>query len=133
LGRATRSVTTIRAGRDMDEVTGLDRFEPVPDSAWHHVRVARPQQNLRLDTDRTLVTVVQNQLHRSAHDVEELVTVRVDLTIMGSWSINVRDRSDRVSIDSPWRSWPGRCDGYRPVSTDGRNVPFEVNRRRVRG
>jgi hypothetical protein len=43
LGRITRSIATIRAGRDMHEVTWLDRFEPVPDTAWHDVRVAGPR------------------------------------------------------------------------------------------
>jgi hypothetical protein len=133
LGRVTRSVATIRARRDMDEVTGLDRFQPVPDSAWHHVRVARSQQNLRLDADRPLVTVVKYQFHCSSHDVEELVTVRVDLTIMWSRSIDVGNRSDCVSIDSPWRSRRSRCDGHRPVPTDVRNISLEVDRRRVRG
>ena len=91
----------------MDEVTGLDRFEPVPDTAWHDVRVAGPKEDLRLDAHRSLVTVVKNQFHRSAHDVQELVTVRVDLTTMGSWPIDVGDRSDCVSIDSPGRSRRG--------------------------
>jgi hypothetical protein len=40
LGRTTRSIAAIRAGCDMDEVTRLDWFEPVPDTAWHDVRVA---------------------------------------------------------------------------------------------
>jgi hypothetical protein len=39
LVRITRSMATIRAGCDMDEVTGLDRFEPVPDTAWHDVGI----------------------------------------------------------------------------------------------
>jgi hypothetical protein len=43
LGRITRSIATIRARCDMDEVTGLHRFEAVPDTAWHDVRVAGPQ------------------------------------------------------------------------------------------
>ena len=129
----TRSMAPIRAGCHMDEVTGLDRFEPVPDTAWHDVRVARPKENFGLDAHRPLVTVVEDQFHRSAHDVQELVTVRVDLTTMRSWSIDVGDRSDCVSIDSPGRSRRGRCDGHRPVATDVRNAPFEVDWRRVRG
>ena len=133
LGRITRSIATIRARCDMDEVTGLDRFEPVPDTAWHDVRVAGPKQNLRLDAHRPLVTVVKNQFHRSAHDVQELVTVRVDLTTMRSRPIDVGDRSDCVSIDSPWRSRGGRSDGHRPVASDVRNAPFEADRGRVQG
>lgn|SRR5215207_8948396 len=43
LGRITLAIATIRARCDMDEVTGLDRFEPVPDTAWHDVRVAGPK------------------------------------------------------------------------------------------
>jgi uncharacterized membrane protein len=126
-------MAAIRAGCDMDEVTGIDRFEPVPHTAWHDVRIARSKQNGRLEADRPLVTVVKNQFHRSAHDVQELVTVRVDLATMRSRPIDVGDRSDCVSIDSPWRSWRGRCDGNRPVTIDVRNTPFEVDRRRVRG
>jgi hypothetical protein len=53
-------MATIRAGCDMDEVAGLDWFEPVPDTAGHDVRVACPQQNHRLDADRLLITVVKN-------------------------------------------------------------------------
>ena len=37
-------MATIRAGCDMDEVTGLDCFEPVPDTAWHDVH-ASPARN----------------------------------------------------------------------------------------
>jgi len=48
----------IRAWREMDEVTGLDRFEPAPDPAWHDIRIVRPKQDLRLDAHRPLVTVV---------------------------------------------------------------------------
>ena len=117
----------------MDEIAGLDRLEPVPDTAWHEVRVAGPKQNLRLNAHRALVTVVKNQLHRAAHDVQELVTVRVDLTTMRSRPIDVGDRSDCVSIDSPWRPWRGRSDGHRPVASDVRNAPFEVDRRSVQG
>ena len=39
LVRLPRSMATIRAGCDMDEVTELDRFEPVPDTAWHDVGI----------------------------------------------------------------------------------------------
>ena len=51
-------MAAVRAGCDMDKVTGLDRFEPVPDAAWHDVRIVRPKQDLRLDAHRPLVTVV---------------------------------------------------------------------------
>ena len=117
----------------MDEVTGLNRFEAVPDTAWHDVRVAGPQWHLRLDAHRPLITVVKNQFHCSAHDVQELVTVRVDLTTMRSRPIDVGDRSDCVSIDSPWRSRRGRSDGHRPVASDVCDAPFEADRRRVPG
>jgi hypothetical protein len=60
----------------MDEVTGLDRFEPKPYTSWHDVRVAGSKQSLRLNAYGRLVAVVENQLHRSAHDVQELVAVR---------------------------------------------------------
>jgi hypothetical protein len=73
----------------MNEITGLDRFEPVPDTPWHDVRLAGPKQNLRLDAHCLLVTVVKNQFHRSAHDIQVLITVRVDLTTMGSRPIDV--------------------------------------------
>jgi hypothetical protein len=91
----------------MDEVAGLEGLKPVPDTAWHGVGVARPKKSLRLDAHRVLVTVVQDQFHRSAHDVQELVTVGVDFTTMGSRPIDVGNRSDRVSVDPPWRSWRG--------------------------
>ena len=65
----------------MDEVAGLDRLEPVPDTAWHEVRVAGPKENVRLDARRPLVTVVKDQFHRAAHDVQELVTVGMDLQV----------------------------------------------------
>jgi hypothetical protein len=101
-------MATIRAGRDMDEVPGLDGFEPVPDAAWHDARVAWPQQNLRLDADRPLVTVVKNQFHRSAHEVQELVAVRTDLITTRSGLIDVGDCSDCVSIDRS--GGPGEAD-----------------------
>lgn len=87
-------MTPIRAGCDVDEITGFDRFKPVPDTAWHDVRIAGPKENLRLDADSFLVTVVENQFHRSANDIQELVTVRVDLTTMRSRLIDVGDHSD---------------------------------------
>ena len=35
----------------MDEVTGLDRFEPVPNTAWHDERVALgPTGRLTVET-----------------------------------------------------------------------------------
>lgn len=117
----------------MDEEAGLDRFEPMPYAARHDVRVARTQHKLRFDTDGSFVAIVENQFHRSAHDVQELVTVRVDLTTMRSRPVDVGDRSDCVSVDAPWRSRRGRSDGHRPVASDVRNAPFEVNRRGVRG
>ena len=132
LGRTTRAMTTVRARRDMDEVAGFDRFEAMPDTAWHDVRVAGAQQDPRLDADRLLVTIVKDQFHRSAHDVQELVAVGVDLAAVRSGSIDVEDSSDRVPVDSPWRSRRGRCDGHRPVASDVRNAPFEADRRRVR-
>ena len=72
----------VRAGCDVDEVTGIDRFEPVPDAAWDDVRVAGSKQDPRLGAHRPLVTVVEDQFHRSAHHVQELVSVGVDLTTM---------------------------------------------------
>jgi hypothetical protein len=39
----TLSIAPIRSGCDMDEATGLDRFESVPDTACHDVRVAGPK------------------------------------------------------------------------------------------
>jgi hypothetical protein len=81
----------------MDEILGSTGSSRVPDTAWHEVRVAGPKENLRLDAHRPLVTVVKNQFHRSAHDVQELVTVWVDLTTMRSRPIDVWDRSDCVS------------------------------------
>jgi hypothetical protein len=116
----------------MNQVTRLDRFEPVPDTAWHHVRVARAQQNLRLGTDGAFVAIVEDQLHRSAHDVQELVTVRMDLTTMRSRPIDVGHRSDCVSVNAPWRSRRGRSDGHRPIASDVRNASLEVDRRRIR-
>jgi len=92
----------------MDEVTGFDRFESVPDTPGDNVRIAGPKENLRLDAHRPLVTVVQNQLHGSAHDIQELIAVRMDLTIVRSRPLEIGDRSDRVSIDPPGRS--GRAD-----------------------
>ena len=133
LSRTTRSMATVRARCDMDEITGLDSFEPVPDTAWHDVRITRSQQNLHLGADRPLVTVVKYQFHRSAHDVQELVAVRMDLATMWSRPIDVGDCSDCVSIDSSWRSRWGRSDGHRPVPSDVRNTPFEVDRRRIWG
>jgi len=126
-------MAAVRAGCDMDKVTGLDRFEPVPDAAWHDVRITGPKENLRLDAHSPLVTVVKNQFHRSAHEVEELVPVRVDLTTMRSWPVDIRDRSDRVAIDSPWWSRRSGCDGHRPIAADVGNAPFEVDGRRARG
>jgi len=102
----------IGTGCGMDEVTGFDRFNPMPEAAWHDIRVAGLKQDPRLDANRPLVTVIKNQFHRSAHDVQELVTVGVDLTTMRSRPIDEGDRSDCVSIDSAWRSRRGRCDGH---------------------
>jgi hypothetical protein len=82
--RIARPVVAVWAGSDMDEVTGLDRFEAVPDTAWHDVRLAGSQQNFRLHAHRPLVAVVEHQFHRSAHDVEKLVTVRMDLSAVRS-------------------------------------------------
>ncbi len=125
---STRSMAPIRAWRDMNEVTGLDRFEPVPDTAWHDVRVAGPQHDLRLDARCTLVTVIEDQFHRSAHDVQELVTVGVDLTTMRSRPVDVGDRSDGVPVDPPRRTGWGRCNGHRPVAGNVRDVPLEADR-----
>jgi hypothetical protein len=126
-------MVSVRAGCDMDEVAGLDSLESVPDATRHDVRVAGPQKHCRLDADRTLVTVIEDQFHRSAHDIEELVTVGVDLTTVWTGSLDVGDRSDGVPIDSPRRPRRSRCDSHRPIATDVRHTPFEVDRRRFRG
>src|SRR5438874_1679146 len=99
-------MAAVRARRDMDEIAGLDRLESVPDTARHDVRVAGPKQNLRLDAHRALVAVVEDQFHRPAHDVQELVAVRMDLTPVWPGPIDVGNRSDRVAVDSP--RWPRR-------------------------
>ena len=125
---STWSMAPIWAWCDMNEVTGLDRFEPVPDTAGHDVRVAGPQHDLRLDARCTLVTVIEDQFHRSAHDVQELVTVGVDLTTMRSRPVDVGDRSYGVPVDPPRRTGWGRCDGHRPVAGKVRDVPFEADR-----
>jgi len=96
----------------MDEVAGLDRFKSVPDTARHDVRVAGTEENFRLDSRRSSVTIVKNQFHGSTDDVKELVTVRVDFTSMRSRSLDTGDRSDRVSVDSTRWSWRSGGDGH---------------------
>jgi hypothetical protein len=129
----SRSMASVRARCDMDEVAGLDRLESVPDATRHDVRVAGPQEHCRLGAHCTLVTVIEDQFHRSAHDIEELVTVRMHLTTMRTGSLDVGDRADGVPIDAPRRSRRSRCDGHRPVATDVGHAPFEVDGRRFRG
>lgn len=124
-------MATVGAGRDVHEVAELDRFDAVPDSAWHDVRVAGAQEHPRLDADRLRVTVVEDQFHRSAHDIEELVTIRVNLPTVWSWPLEVGNRSDRVSVDSPRRSRRGGSDGHRPVASDVRDASREADRRRA--
>jgi hypothetical protein len=105
----------------------------VPNATRHDVGITGPKNDLRFRTYRPLVTVVEDQFHRSAHDVEELVAIWVDFATMRSWSVDIWDRSDCVSIDSPGRPRRGRGDGHGRVSTDIRNVSFEVDGRWVRG
>ncbi len=57
----------------------------------------------------------------------------MDLTTVWSRALDVGHCPDCVSVDSPWRSRWGRSDGHRPVPSDVRNTPFEVDRRRIRG
>lgn len=92
----------------MDEVAGFECLEPVPGAAWHDVRVARSQHDSGLDSHRPLITVVENQLHIAADDVEELVAIGVDFATVGPGPIDVGDRSDRIPVNSPWRvrPWP---------------------------
>ena len=93
----------------MDEVTGLDRFEPVPETVL--------QTHASPDRSRTFVPTPtacsspssKSQFHRADHDVEELITVRMDLTTMRSRPIDGGDSSDCVSIDPPRRA-PGWAD-----------------------
>jgi hypothetical protein len=68
----------------MEEATRFDCVESVPDTTWHHVRIAGMQCHSRLDANRVFVTVVKDQFHHAAHDVMELVTVRVDFAAMRS-------------------------------------------------
>jgi len=76
---AKRPTIPVRAGCDVDEIAGFDRFEPVPNTARNNVGVTGTQEESRFGADGALVTVVEDQLHRAAHDIEELVTVGVDL------------------------------------------------------
>lgn len=104
----------------------------MPDSPRHDVRLAGPKENLRLVANRLLITVVENQFHRPAHDIQELVSVWVHLTTVRSGSIDVLNRADGVSIDTPWGPRRGRCDAHGPVATDVRNASIEGNGRPVR-
>ena len=96
----------------MDEVRRLDCLEAVPYAARDDARVTSLQHNLRLDADSSFVAIVKNELRGSAHDVEELVAVRVHLAPMRPRPIHVADRADRVTIDSLRRPWRGGSDTH---------------------
>ncbi len=128
MGLVAWPIAAIRAGRDMNEVSGLDRFELVPHSARHDIGVARPQHHFRFHADRSFIAVVENQLDRSANDVQELVAVRMDLATMWWSTIDMRDRPDRVAIDSSrWTRRSGR-DGHCPIARNVRYLPLEASR-----
>ena len=75
--------------------------------------------------DRSLVPVIENQFHPPAYDIQELVPVRMHFATMRRISIEVGDRSDGVAVDSSGRArWSGH-DGYCPIVTDVRYVPFK--------
>jgi hypothetical protein len=92
----------IRARCDVDQIAGFDGFEAMPNTAWHDVCVAGPEENSRFDTEGLLVTIVKYQLHNSTDEVQELVAVRMDLTPMRSRPFDVRVSSNGVSVDSLW-------------------------------
>ena len=74
-----------------------------------------------------LITVVKNQLHRAVHHIQELVAIWMDLAAMGSGTFDSRDRADCVTLDPLRRSRRSRRDGNRPVASDVRDAPFEVD------
>jgi hypothetical protein len=80
-------------------------------TAENDVGVARPQQYLRLGADRSCVAVIENQLNSPAHDIQELVSVGMDLAAMGWNTIEMRDRPDRVAIDPSRRIRRSGHDG----------------------
>lgn len=99
------------SGRDMNEVAGFDRFEPVPDSTGHEICITRAKKNVRLDPDPGLVTIIEDQFHGSTDHIEELVAVGMDLAPVRSRPFDVEYGPDRVSVNTPrwsWRSNPRR-------------------------
>jgi len=126
-------MATLRTRCHVDEIARLDRHEPVPNASRHDVRVAGAQHHLGLDADGSLVAVVEDQFHRPVHNEQEFVAIGMDLAGMRSRSFDVRDCSDRVSVDSLRRSRRSGCDGHRPVAGDVCNVAGKVNGRRVSG
>lgn len=121
----------VRAGRDVNQVRGLDRLELVPCSARHDVGIACSQHDPRLCSDHSFITVVEDQLDRSAHHVKELVAVRMDLAPVWWSTIEMRDRPDRVAIDPSGRTGRSGHHGYGPIWRDVRYLPLEAGRRRL--
>ena len=97
LGRITWSMATVRARCDMNEITRLDSSSRC--QAPRGTTYASP------DRSRTFVSVPTArsspsssiESHRSAHEVQELVAVRMDLTTVWSGPLDVGHCPDCVS------------------------------------
>ena len=124
-------MAAVWSGRDMNEVAGFDRFEPVPDATGHQICITRAKKNLGLDTDPGLVTIIEDQFHSSTDEIEELVAVRVDLAPVRSWPLDVEHGPDRVSVNTPRWSWWGSREGHRPVPSHVDHIPIEADWREL--
>ena len=136
LARVEPLAAAVRAGSDMDEIAGLDGFEPMANTTRDDVSVA-PLATPPSSRHR------RSGLHRrqgstpSRHSrIQELVTVRVDLPTMRARPVNILNSSNCVSIDSLRR--PGRADLIVIDQSRARSAtfplePVQAPRRRRRG
>src|SRR5258708_1738736 len=115
----------VRARCDVHEVRGFDHVDLVPDTARDDERIAPPQDDARLGADRLFVAVVEDHLDRSAHEIQELVAVGMELALMRRRTFEVGDHADRVAIDA--LRWTSRARNDRPDAAAGdlRNFPLE--------
>lgn len=79
----------------MQEVARLECDQAMPHLPGHHARTTSAQLGDGLPTGGLGIAVVDDQLHGTAHQVEELISVGMHLTQVRSGSDSDGDRPDR--------------------------------------
>src|SRR5262249_19883607 len=69
-------------------------------------RITTAHHDGRLGPDLLLVAVVEDDLDRAAHEIQELVAIGMHLPPVDGRPVEVGDDADRVAVDALWR--PGR-------------------------